>query len=151
MKKLLLGVFLSGCAWTDGRKREINLHWLILWSILGGFYLIVGLWGIGVLELETELLKRISGISVGILLLAVALISRGQIGIGDGLVFLVCGLFLDFWESSILLMGGLFLLMGRCLIEFFRENRERNKWRNKELPLIPYVFAAYIGGILCSL
>lgn len=76
-------------------------------------------------------------------------------GIGDGLVFLVCGLFLDFWESSLLLMGGLFLLCGRYIVEILwkvlHRNRHGNKERGQEQPLLPYIFAAYIGGLLWNL
>ena len=129
MRKLLLGIFLSGCAWTDGKKREINLFWILLWSVLGSIYLIAGLWGVGLLDWKVGLLRRASGVLIGIFLLLVSFISKGQVGMGDGLVFLVCGLFLDFWESSVLLMGGLLLLLLRCLLSFFKE------WRNVKLCL----------------
>lgn len=150
MRKLLLGIFLSGCAWTDGKKREINLFWILLWSVLGSIYLIAGLWGVGLLDWKVGLLRRASGVLIGIFLLLVSFISKGQVGMGDGLVFLVCGLFLDFWESSVLLMGGLLLLLLRCLLSFFKEWRKTGTIMKKEMPLIPYVFVAYIGGIICS-
>lgn len=145
-RDLLMGLFLGGCAWTDSRKREISLLWILLWAAAGSFYLFAGMWSVGVWSME-EGIKRLGGIFCGLFLLIASAISKGQVGIGDGLVFLVCGLFLDFWESSSLLLGGLFLLVVRCLFDIFFGKGIRKK----ELPLMPYIFAAYAGGLLWRL
>lgn len=155
MREVLLGIFLGGCAWTDSRKKEVSLLWLLLFASAGSFYLFTGMWGAGLWEFEVECIKRLGGIFCGLFLLAASVLSKGQVGIGDGLVFLVCGLFLDFWESSLLLMGGLFLLCGRYIVEILwkvlHRNRHGNKERGQEQPLLPYIFAAYIGGLLWNL
>lgn len=140
MQDILVGIFLGGCAWTDGRKKEISLLWLFIW-------LAAGLWRTGAAPLG-ELPGRIGGMAVGAFLLAASVLSHGQVGLGDGLVFLVCGLFLDFWENSLLLFCGLILLLLGFLVSFLY------KWLTKEgeglgeRPLMPYVFLAYLGGLL---
>lgn len=144
MQEILLGIFLGGCAWTDGWRKEISLCWLGLWLLVGG----IGIVSFGSLE---EFAAKAGGVSIGAFLLAAAVLSRGQIGFGDGLVFLVCGLFLDFWENSFLLLGGLLLLLGRFAAEFFYRKIKRNTQKLEEQPLMPYVFAAYIGGLLWNL
>lgn len=147
MKKLWLGIFLGGCAWTDGRKREVSLLWLCLWALVGTFYLAASLWSLDIVGAEEITVKQLSGIFTGIFLLVASLVSKGQIGMGDGLVFLICGLFLDFWQSSLLLMGGLLLLIVRHIGGSVWGNRKENK----EYPLFPYIFAAYIGGLFWNL
>ncbi|MFW5629634.1 MAG: hypothetical protein ACOCM4_01365 [Acetivibrio ethanolgignens] len=150
MQDILMGIFLGGCAWTDGRRKEISLFWLAVWMVVGGIWLAAGLWRAGLGSPE-ELLGRIGGIAVGIFLLAVSILSHGQVGFGDGLVFLVCGLFLDFWESSLLLLGGLILLLGRFFAGFLYKRLTGERDSPKEQPLMPYVFLAYVGGLLWNL
>lgn len=147
MREFLLGVFLGGCAWTDGKKKEINLLWLLFWAAVGTFYIFVGMWSGGFWDVGTESIKRLGGIFVGLFLLAAAVISGGQVGAGDGLVFLVCGLYLDFWESNLLLMSGLLLLVGKYVLSILQGHKNRSR----EHPLFPYVFAAYMGGLLWKL
>lgn len=151
MRELLLGIFLGGCAWTDSRKKEVSLLWLLIFASAGTFYLFTGMWGAGLWNFETECIKRLGGIFCGLFLLAASVLSKGQVGIGDGLVFLVCGLFLDFWESSLLLMGGLLLFCGRYIFETVWRFLHGKESREKEQPLLPCIFAAYIGGILWNL
>lgn len=38
MKRFLLGIFLGGCAWTDGKRREISIGWLCFWAVFGIFF-----------------------------------------------------------------------------------------------------------------
>lgn len=147
MKDILMGIFLGGCAWTDGRRKEISLFWLAVWLVAGGIWLVAGLWRAGFGSPE-ELLGRMGGIVVGIFLLAASVLSHGQVGFGDGLVFLICGLFLDFWESSLLLLGGLLLLLGRFFVGFLCKKLTGGRKSLEEQPLMPYVFLAYVGGLL---
>ena len=86
-----------------------------------------------------EFLTGLAGVSIGLLLLGAAFVSRQKVGYGDGLVFMVCGLYLGFWENFSLLfmslvlcaLGGLFLmLIGKIK-------------KGQTLPFIPFVMAAF--------
>lgn len=141
MKELFLGVFLGGCAWTDGRKKEIDLRWLGFFGLLGAMIvsgeLVKGA-GLGVL----------AGVLPGIFLLLAAVPARGQIGFGDGMAFLISGLFLDVWKNSLLLFFSLILMCFWCFGACIWKKRKITG----EYPFLPYVFAVYLiygGYYLC--
>lgn len=71
----------------------------------------------------------------GILLFCAAFLSREQIGYGDGWLMLALGMWLDLPELLwILCMGmGLGALYGCC-------------FRQKELPLVPFLTVVYVIG-----
>jgi leader peptidase (prepilin peptidase)/N-methyltransferase len=149
MNELLLGIFLAGCGWTDARKREVSLLWLLCGAVAGGICMLQKI-SLGNFFSRLVSMEEASGIFVGIFLLVVAVLSKGQIGLGDGLGFFVSGLFLDFWKNSLLLLGGLGLLLFRVGFEHFvpKKTPRQETEKNTEQPLFPFVFAAYIGGLL---
>ncbi|MBO4478341.1 MAG: prepilin peptidase [Lachnospiraceae bacterium] len=113
----------------DIRHQRINPYWLLLHAC---FVVVVRL-------ILGEFLTGLAGVSIGLLLLGAAFVSRQKVGYGDGLVFMVCGLYLGFWENFSLLfmslvlcaLGGLFLmLIGKIK-------------KGQTLPFIPFVMAAF--------
>lgn len=71
----------------------------------------------------------------GLFVLAAGYISREQIGYGDGWLLLALGMWMTFPELLFMLfLGmGLGILYGLC-------------FRQKELPLVPFLTAAYVIG-----
>ena len=81
---------------------------------------------------------------IGILFLAAGLISRGAIGAGDCWILLALGALLDTETYIRMLCIGFFLAAfwsGILLVI-------RRKSRKTEIPLVPFLLAGYIGGIL---
>lgn len=51
----------------------------------------------------------IFGVAIGVILLVISKVSDGAVGMGDGLLFMVTGMYFGFWKNLILLLGSLAL------------------------------------------
>lgn len=80
------------------------------------------------------------GLLPGLFLLAVSLVTRNQLGRGDALAFLVCGIFLGLYRTILLLMLSLFVtgVLG-CFCILLRRVSYRTA-----LPWMPFVFAGFL-------
>lgn len=135
VKELCTVVFLAMNSWLDIRRREISLLLTgtyagcgIIYSILQGR------------NIQDVLIPA----GIGILFLAAGMISRGAIGAGDCWILLALGALLDTETYIRMLCIGFFLAAfwsGILLVI-------RRKSRKTEIPLVPFLLAGYIGGIL---
>ncbi len=129
---VLLG-FLAVFAWTDVRNREFPL----LLPIAGGAAGVV-LW---LILREPAPASLLGGVSVGGALLIGALLSKENIGVGDGLLFCVTGLFLGLWGNLVLL----FLASLSCGVAGLARVAVRKGTMRQSLPLAPFVLAADVA------
>ena len=79
----------------------------------------------------------------GLLLLILSVLTKGAVGFGDGLVVLVCGLYVGFLKTIAVIMGAFFLasLAGGVLIIFKKAHRKT------ALPFLPFLSAMCV--LLC--
>ena len=131
MTTLILLIFLFLCSVWDCKVRKIPL-WI---CHVGVFFIIM----CELLTKEISLQKMIGGILVGLFLLGLTKITRGQIGLGDGIVFIVIGLGIGLKESFLLLLESLFLLFLFCLIGLIVKKIKIKQ----RIPFLPFVFTAY--------
>lgn len=132
MKIVVLLLFLFLCGLWDWKSRKIPL-WL---CGCGALAVLV----CEILTKEFSLEKITGGILIGLILLGAGKVTKGQIGSGDGIVFIVIGLGLRAGESFLLLVESLWVLFLFCLIGFFT-----GKIKVKErVPFLPFVFFAYV-------
>lgn len=84
-----------------------------------------------------------TGVIEGGLLIGLSKITKGQVGIGDGIVFITSGVMFGFFENGILLFlslvfaavaGGFLLLLRRV-------------GRKDMIPFVPFIFVGY--GVMC--
>lgn len=84
-----------------------------------------------------------TGVIEGGLLIGLSKITKGQVGIGDGIVFITSGVMFDFFENGILLFlslvfaavaGGFLLLLRRV-------------GKKDMIPFVPFIFVGY--GVMC--
>lgn len=135
MKELCTVIFLAANSWLDIKKREISLILTVAYA------------GCGILcsilqgrEIQDVLIP----VGIGALFLASGFASRGAIGVGDGCILLVLGTLLDTEIYIQMLCIGFFLAAfwsGILLVI-------RKKSRDTEIPLMPFLLAGYIGGVL---
>ena len=134
VKELCTVVFLAMNSWLDIRRREISLLLTVVYAGCGIIYSI----------LQGRKIQDVL-IPAGIILfLAAGLISRGAIGAGDCWILLALGALLDTETYIRMLCIGFFLAAfwsGILLVI-------RRKSRKTEIPLVPFLLAGYIGGIL---
>lgn len=131
---LLLTAVLAICALCDIKRRRLPLTVLLAGLLTGA--------GGRVLQsgLQCRLAAKLCcGTLPGAALLAVSLCTRGAVGLGDAVLFMVSGVYLDFWENLLLLLLSLLLagLWGTGLLVTKRGSRKTT------LPLAPFVLAAF--------
>lgn len=132
MKTGILLIFLFLCSLSDWKNRKISLYF----CLVGGLAIII----CELLTNEISLEKILGGILVGLFLLSLTKITRGQIGLGDGIVFLVIGVGLGLRESFLLLIESLCLLFLFCVIGLIVKKIKMKQ----RIPFLPFVFVAYL-------
>ena len=135
MKELCTVVFLAMNSWLDIRRKEISLLLTVVYAGCGIIYSILQ---------GRKIQDVLIPAGIGILFLAAGLISRGAIGAGDCWILLALGALLDTETYIRMLCIGFFLAAfwsGILLVI-------RRKSRKTEIPLVPFLLAGYIGGIL---
>lgn len=122
----------------DIRKREIHLPFsaaVALILLVRQIYLVC----LG----EAAASHAFWGIMVGVFLVVLSVLTRGGIGIGDGILFIICGLLFGFYENSILLFLSLVFtaaVSGVLIIT-------KHVGRKYTLPFAPFVFVGF--GVMC--
>lgn len=117
-----------------------DLKWkeIPIWLLGGGTILLAaeGIWGKNLVSLST-----LTGVLIGIALIALAGLFRNHIGSADGVIFLWAGLALGGWDTLWLLTVTLFLICLCGSVWMFLKKRRR-----AELPMVPFVLLVYTGG-----
>ena len=124
------------CSWQDIRKKRIN----VLLIGVGFLVLLIS----SILQGNLTVWNRLAGLSLGILLLSLNLITKGQIGIGDGIIVSITGLCLGFASNAVLLAYGLFCsaMFSLVLLAHYKVNRK------KTIPFVPFLLIGYLGVLL---
>lgn len=133
--KTILFIWLLLCSLQDIKRKEISLLLIAI-----GFAL---LFTISIIQGQLRIWERVIGFSLGLLLIILHKVTRGQIGVGDGLILCVTGISLGFYMNSILLINSLFLsaIFSIIYIIIKKVNRKTT------IPFIPFVFIATLGVI----
>lgn len=129
--KLCHLVFLYLCAREDFRIRQLSMIRLLL---LGG----IGCIWYGIVR-PFSVLELAGGIGIGMILLFTAYISRENIGVGDGWLFCVSGIFGGLRVNLMLLVFSCLLCAAYSLMMLLRR-----RWNRKDrVAFAPFVLAAY--------
>lgn len=131
---LLIWLFL--CSWQDIKRQQISLA-----LILVGFVLLLA---ISIYQNEISLWERLGGTSLGLVVIGLNKITRGQIGMGDGLILSITGVTLGLYLNSMIVFNSLFIA-GFFSIIFLIIKRVNRK---TTIPFLPFVFIATIGVVL---
>lgn len=133
-KEVSILTFLGLNSLLDIKKKEISL-WLT------GFY---GLAGILVsLQEGRSLWGILTAFGIGISFLCLAMLTKGSVGMGDGLILIALGTMMDWNELLAVVLMGLLCCAGCSLFSLIILHRGRKE----ELPFIPFVLLGYVGGL----
>lgn len=139
MERWIFGMFLAVAAGQDLKKKQVDL-WI--YAFFGGFafLLAVGRQLRGDAGFQWQ--EYIGGISMGLMILGIGIISRRSIGIGDGLFFLVSGMILKLPENILLLsygilLSGLYSLIYLVWMHFRTEGMKHI--RTQMIPFLPFL------------
>lgn len=137
MEKWLVLLFLFINTWTDMKKREISLLSVVLIGVYGFFTFWAG---------KNLLQIQVIPIIIGCFFLALSVVSKGKIGIGDSLILIGTAMYESLPLYLFMIFGALFLasFWGIGLMIF--QKREKDT----PLPFVPFLLLSYIGGmVLC--
>jgi len=130
--KLTIVVVLAICSVQDIRKKKIYL-WLIL---LGGLLIAVC---VPFCE-EVSMLDRFGGILVGMVVILISVLTRGKIGLADGILLCATGFGLGFWSNLELFGIALFLAAIVSILLLMLRLADRKK----AIPFVPFLLLAYL-------
>lgn len=131
MQKYMLLGLLGLCTWEDVRKREVTVIYILLFGIAGVvmhlFFPICSIYSV------------LWGGLLGVVMMIVSAVSRGNIGMGDGILLVVTGVYLGGSDNLELFLTGL-LLAAVWSLGLFVFKKKRG---NDEIAFIPFLLISY--------
>ena len=130
---------LTLCSAEDIKKKRVRLNPILFFGILGIFFHM--LWRMRSIE------DLLLGMSVGVALLVISMLTGGRIGAGDAVLLIVTGIYLGLEKNLELFFCGLLLCsmwaLGLLIL--------RKKSRKDSIPFVPFFLSSYMGMLVCSL
>lgn len=136
MREWLWIGFLMTAAIQDFRKKQVDIWVYLVFGALGAVW--VGYRMIWYGEMY-QFFDHATSCSLGFGLLGVSMMSRGEIGCGDGCFFLVSGILLGFWENLLLLLWGSLCCGLFCLVLIAGDMVRQKKACRRSVPFLPFV------------
>lgn len=135
MEKYGTLIFLLFSSFLDIRKREISIPVTLLFGLAGVAYSI---------KTGRTMTDYLIPLGIGILILGGSVLTRGQVGMGDGWMLLALGCMLRM--ECYIQMACIGVLLAAAysgvLMLVFRKNRKT------EIPLVPFLLLGYVGGMI---
>lgn len=138
MKYYFIFCLLSICGWFDLKYREIPRITLCFGAVGANLLLIIQIF-----EGNKVWWDCLGGMSVGIVLVLISIVTNQQIGIGDGILFVLTGIGLGTIENIILLISSLCITGLTSLVLL----TTKKIGRKTALPFIPFVWASFVAEI----
>ena len=128
-------LFLLFSSFLDIRKREISIPVTLLFGLAGVVYSV---------RTGRTMTDYLIPLGIGILILGGSVLTRGQVGMGDGWLLLALGCMLRM--ECYIQMACIGMLLAAAysgvLMLVFRKNRKT------EIPLVPFLLLGYVGGMI---
>ena len=135
MEKYGTLIFLLFSSFLDIRKREISIPVTLLFGLAGVVYSV---------RTGRTMTDYLIPLGIGILILGGSVLTRGQVGMGDGWMLLALGCMLRM--ECYIQMACIGVLLAAAysgvLMLVFRKNRKT------EIPLVPFLLLGYVGGMI---
>ena len=133
---LLLGIILTVCAIEDWCKKKISVLWPVAGVVVAA---VIRLLEGGFMNQDYWI-----GAMVGLFFFLLAIVSREQIGKGDGLVLTVCGFCLGWKALLSLVLGAMILFLAAGVVKVCR----RNKRRNTAMAFVPFLWIMFMVSLI---
>lgn len=133
----LIMILLGCCTYFDIKEKKV--------PILPIFLCVAVSVGFSIYQKDFSVKSFLSGLVLGIVFCVFSLLSKGGLGMGDSIIAGACGVCIGFYETLGLFFFG-FLFAGLTGAAFMAVKKKGMK---TELPLVPFLYAAY--SMLCVL
>lgn len=133
MIRVLIGIMLLLCGLSDIKTKHIPIKITILCIIL--------LFILMPFQRNISIINSLLGAFVGVVMIGISKVSRGQVGIGDGIILTITGFGIGLWNNLTLLIYALFCISIVAMILLALKKISRKK----TLPFVPFLFIGYIG------
>mgnify|MGYP000106819541 CR=1 FL=1 len=134
IKEVFVLISLVWNSYRDLRDKEICLSAVAVLTVAGiSFQILEGF----------SFVNLILGTLPGLLMLGISIVTRGGLGLGDGLVALSLGICIGCTETAVILVTALFLSAFWAGVHFCF-----GKKGGYEIPFLPFILFGYIGRIL---
>ena len=135
MEKYGTLIFLLFSSFLDIRKRKISIPVTLMFGLAGVVYSV---------RTGRTMTDYLIPLGIGILILGGSVLTRGQVGMGDGWMLLALGCMLRM--ECYIQMACIGMLLAAAysgvLMLVFRKNRKT------EIPLVPFLLLGYVGGMI---
>lgn len=132
---ILFGIYLIVLSIQDLKSRRLKLSFLIAGFIFPAGAVLLGD-GISVFQ-------SVTGAAAGAVFFCISKVTKEAFGYGDSILIVMIGSFLGFWNVLSLLIAA--FLMAAVFSVFLLV--KRGFGRKDSFPFVPFIAAAYIGGI----
>lgn len=137
--RIILGLVLGVAAYRDWKERQIPVS-LPMAAAAAGVLL-------QLLYQQNTVKDILLGVAVGVVISIISWFSQGAIGLGDGIMLIVSGIYLGFWKNVEVLFYALTCVGAAALFMLVIMKRER-KYR---IPFLPFLMFAYILQLMTEM
>ena len=131
---ILIGIALLIAAITDIKHKSISISQIVVTGIL----CIIG----SIICKENNIYQTFGGLSIGIMVMGIAKLGNEQIGMGDGMIIALTGLFLG--------MNGCFIMVCTAsLVMVFIAAAVLILKKGNKYTKLPFIPALFVGYIVC--
>ena len=134
VSRLILIVFLAVLSAQDIRSKKLDVRLILAGMAAGGLS--------GFLLARLSPAQMLLAVLPGVFLAALSRMSRGAVGMGDGLTLILIGLFVGVWEGMSIFLLALILSLIPAAVLFLRSKGAEGG--EKRIPFVPFLEAAAV-------
>ncbi len=131
MQSIVLLILLSICAIEDLKHKEVTVTYILLFGILGVL--------LHLFYPEASVYSMLWGLLLGVAVILISILTHGEIGLGDGILLTVTGIYLGGYQNLELFLIGICLAgiwsLGAILL--------KKKKRKEKIAFMPFLLMAY--------
>ncbi|MBO6111797.1 MAG: prepilin peptidase [Lachnospiraceae bacterium] len=127
-----LGIFLIICSITDIKFKEIRLNILIVFALAGVVLFFI--------YRPVSLFEEIMGLFTGLVFIGLWALTEGKIGLGDGLLMTVTGIYLGGRENAFMVMTAMLLSAVFSIVILILKKGDRNA----RFAFAPFILISFV-------
>ncbi len=136
MQKIILLALLGWCSLEDVKQKKLTVMYILMFGV-GGIFL-------HLMAPVCSIYSILWGMLLGLALILVSLVTRGSVGVGDGILLAVTGVYLGGSKNLELFMMGL-LLAALWSLGLLVVKKKKGK---EEIAFVPFLLISYFLMIL---